>query len=42
MITLNGTRTVDVQDTTHAAPGPIALQRTAGTIKFRSVRIRPL
>ena len=40
-ITLNGTRTVDVQDTKHAR-GPIALQRTAGIVKFRSVRIRPL
>jgi hypothetical protein len=42
MLTLNGTRTVDVQDTKFAAPGPIALQRTAGIIKFRSVRIRTL
>ena len=42
MLTLNGTRTVDVQDTKFTAPGPIALQRTAGIIKFRSVRIRTL
>lgn len=41
MITLNGTRTVDVQDASHAR-GPIALQRTAGIVKFRNVRIRPL
>ncbi len=41
ILTLNGTRTVDVQDRKFAR-GPIALQRTAGTIKFRSVRIRPL
>jgi hypothetical protein len=41
MVTLNGTRTVDVQDTKFAR-GPIALQRTAGIVKFRSVRIRTL
>lgn len=41
MVTLNGTRTVDVQDTKHAR-GPIALQRTAGIVKFRNVRIRTL
>ena len=41
ILTLNGTRTVDVQDRKFAR-GPIALQRTAGTVKFRSVRIRPL
>jgi hypothetical protein len=41
MVTLNGTRTVDVQDAKHAR-GPIALQRTAGIVKFRNVRIRTL
>lgn len=41
MVTLNGTRTVDVQDTKHAR-GPIALQYGAGTVKFRNVRIRTL
>src|SRR5688572_11438379 len=41
MVTLNGTRTVDVQDTKHAR-GPIALQRTAGIVRFRNVRIRTL
>jgi hypothetical protein len=41
VLTLNGTRTVDVQDRKFSR-GPIALQRTAGVIKFRSVRIRPL
>jgi len=41
ILTLNGMRTVDVQDSTHAR-GPIALQRTAGIVKFRSVRIRTL
>lgn len=41
ILTLNGTRTVDIQDTKFAR-GPIALQRTAGIVKFRSVRVRPL
>jgi hypothetical protein len=41
VLTLNGTRTVDVQDRKFSR-GPIALQRTAGVIKFRSVRIRQL
>jgi hypothetical protein len=40
-VTLNGTQMVDVQDTTFAR-GPIALQRTAGIVKFRNVRIRTL
>ena len=41
VLKLNGTRTVDVQDRKFAR-GPIALQRTAGVVKFRSVRVRPL
>ena len=40
-LTLNGIRTVDVQDRKFSR-GPIALQRTAGIVKFRSVRVRPL
>lgn len=41
-IVLNGTKTVDgAQDAKHAA-GHIALQRAAGTVKFRKVQIRPL
>ena len=40
-VTLNGTQMVDVQDTKFAR-GPIALQRTAGVVKFRSVRVRTL
>jgi hypothetical protein len=45
-ITLNGTRTVDVNDTKHAR-GPIALQygagaNGAGIVKFRKVEIRVL
>ena len=41
VVTLNGTKTVDVQDTKHAR-GPFALQWGAGVVKFRSVQIRPL
>jgi hypothetical protein len=40
-VTVNGTRTVDVEDDTHAR-GPIGLQYMAGVVKFRNVRIRPL
>ena len=40
-VTLNGTRTVDIEDTQYA-DGPIALQYGAGVVKFRNVRIRPL
>ena len=41
-VVVNGTRTVDVEDKTHAR-GPIALQYGgAGTVKFRNVRIRTL
>jgi hypothetical protein len=39
-VTLNGTRTVDVQDSKHAA-GPFALQYGAGVVKFRKVQIKP-
>jgi hypothetical protein len=41
IVTLNGTRTVDVQDTKHAR-GPIGLQYGAGVVKFRNVQIRSL
>ena len=41
MVTFNGTRTVDVQDTKHAR-GPIGLQYGAGVVKFRNVQIRAL
>ncbi len=41
MVTLNGTRLVDVEDTQYA-DGPIALQYGAGIVKFRNVRIKPL
>jgi hypothetical protein len=40
-VTMNGTRTVDVENTKHAR-GPIALQYGAGVVKFRNVRIRSL
>jgi hypothetical protein len=38
-VRLNGMPMVDVQDGKHAS-GPIALQASAGTVKFRSVQIR--
>ena len=38
-VTLNGTRTVEVDDT-QFTDGPIALQYGAGVVKFRNVRIR--
>jgi hypothetical protein len=41
VLVLNGTKTVDVQDS-RLASGPIALQWGAGTIRFRKVEIRPL
>jgi hypothetical protein len=41
VVMLNGTKTVDTQHTGHAR-GPIALQYGAGTVKFRSVQIKPL
>ena len=41
IVTLNGVRTVDVQDTKHAR-GQIGLQYGAGVVKFRNVQIRAL
>src|SRR5215510_15895689 len=40
-VTLNGTKTVDVQNNLHQK-GPFALQYGAGTVKWRSVKIRTL
>lgn len=40
-VTLNGVRTVDAEDSRHTA-GVIGLQFSTGTVRFRSVRIRPL
>lgn len=39
-VTLNGTVTVDTEDTKYAS-GPIALQYGKGTVIFRNVQIRP-
>lgn len=41
VVVLNGQKTVDVQDKTHAG-GPIALQYGSGVVKFRKVQIKPL
>ncbi len=41
IVTLNGTRTVDVLDN-KLSRGPIALQYGAGVVKFRKVEIKPL
>ena len=41
VVVLNGTKTVDVQDTKHGR-GPIGLQYGAGVVKFRSVQIKAL
>ena len=41
VVVLNGTQTVDVEDTKFTS-GPIALHWGRGTIKFRKVNIRPL
>ena len=38
MIVLNGQKTADVQDSTHAS-GPFALQYGSGVVKFRKVKI---
>ncbi|MCI0408460.1 MAG: DUF1080 domain-containing protein, partial [Acidobacteria bacterium] len=40
-LTLNGVRTVDVEDS-KLSSGPIALQYSAGVVKFRKVQIKPL
>ena len=39
IVLMNGTKTVDVDDKKFAG-GPIALQYSAGTVKFKNVRIR--
>jgi len=41
VITLNGVKTVDVEDAKHAR-GPFALQYGAGVVKFRLVQVRAL
>ena len=40
-VVLNGTKTVDIQDSKFAS-GPVALQYGSGVVKFRKVEIRPL
>ena len=41
IVVMNGTKTVDVDDKKFAR-GPLALQYSAGTVKFKNVRIRTL
>lgn len=41
VVVFNGQQTVDVRDGKHKS-GPLALQSAGGTIRFRSVQIRPL
>ena len=41
VVVLNGTKTVDIQDSKRAS-GPFALQWGRGTIKFRTVEIKPI
>jgi len=41
VVTMNGTLMVDTHDSTHAV-GPIAFQWSAGTVRFRNLRVRPL
>jgi hypothetical protein len=40
-VVLNGEKTADVDDSTHAS-GPFALQYGSGVVKFRKVQIKPL
>ena len=41
VVTLNGQKTVDAQDSTHPS-GAIGLQYAGGVVKFRKVQIKPL
>jgi hypothetical protein len=41
-VTLNGRRTVDAARDAAHREGPFALQRAAGTVRFRKIEIRPL
>jgi hypothetical protein len=41
MVTMNGTVVVDTNDATFAN-GPIAFQWSAGTVRFRNLKLRPL
>ena len=42
VVVLNGQKTADVQDSTHNAGGPFALQYGSGVVKFRKVQIKKL
>jgi hypothetical protein len=42
VVTLNGQKTADVQDSKHLDAGPIALQYGSGVVKFRLVKIKAL
>ena len=42
VVTLNGQKTADVQDSKHLDAGPIALQYGPGVVKFRLVKIKAL
>jgi hypothetical protein len=42
VVTLNGQKTADVQDSKHLNAGPIALRYGSGVVKFRKVQIKPL
>ena len=41
LVTLNGTVTVDIEDSTYSE-GPLTLQYGSGIVKFRNVQIQPL
>ena len=41
IVVLNGVKTVDTHNSKYTQ-GPIALQASAGTVRFRKVEIRPL
>jgi hypothetical protein len=41
IVVMNGTKTVDVQNSAHAR-GPIGLQYGGGVVKFRLLQIKPL
>ena len=41
-VTLNGWRTVEAARDSAHREGPFALQRAAGTVRFKRVEIRPL
>jgi hypothetical protein len=42
VVVINGTRTVDIHDSTHKKASSIALQYMAGVIKFRNIQVSKL